>query len=306
MDRTANNDPDARIVMETEPTPEDVRIFDDLIYAFNAQVTGISDGQLLASFLRDESGTAIGGVYGWTWGGTCHVRYLFVPAALRSRGHGTRLMRAVETEASARGCGQIMLETHDFQAPAFYRRLGFEIVGRVEDYPRGHQYLTMAKRLPAPVRIRKARPGEATLLSALCVRSKAHWGYDAEFMARSWRSLQIEPAAIDEARVFVAVDEADHPLGVADCAFLGEDVDLVHLFVEPAAFGRGAGRALFAAALEWTRAQGRRTLLIASDPNAVGFYRRLGAIDAGTVPSEAIPGRELPLLTCSADGAARR
>jgi GNAT superfamily N-acetyltransferase len=152
-------------------------------------------------------------------------------------------------------------------------------------------------RMGATVRIRPARRDEASALGALCVRSKAHWGYDVEFMRLSWRSLQIDPAAIDEARVFVAVDEADRPLGVVDCAFLGEDVDLMHLFVEPGAFGHGVGRALFAKALEWTRTQGRGRLLIASDPNAVGFYRRLGAVDAGTIPSEAVPGRDVPLLT---------
>jgi GNAT superfamily N-acetyltransferase len=135
------------------------------------------------------------------------------------------------------------------------------------------------------------------------VRSKAHWGYDAEFMRLSWRSLQIDPTAITEGRVCVAVDENDQPLGVVDCAFLGDDVDLMHLFVEPGVLGRGIGRALFAIAVEWARAQQRRTLLIASDPNAVGFYRRLGAVDAGWVPSEAIPGRVLPLLEYAVDAA---
>jgi len=66
---------------------------------------------------------------------------------LRGEGHGTRLMQAVEAEAKARGCNQIVLETHDFQAPRFYERLGFAIAGRVEEYPRGHQYLTMIKQL---------------------------------------------------------------------------------------------------------------------------------------------------------------
>jgi ribosomal protein S18 acetylase RimI-like enzyme len=283
--------------MALETEPEDLRRLDQLLYEFNVEATGLSDGKLFASFLRDGDDAAVGGVFGWTWGDTCHVRHLLVPADLRKQGHGTRLMRAVEAEAKARGCVQIVVETHDFQAPEFYRRLGFEIAGRIEGYPRGHAYLTLVKRLPAPVRVRPARREEAAALSALCVRSKAHWGYDAEFMRASWRSLQIDPAAIDEARVFVAVDAADRPLGVVDCALLGEgDVDLVHLFVEPDAIGCGVGRALFAAALAWVAAQGRGRLLIASDPNAVGFYRRLGAVDAGTIPSEAIPGRELPLL----------
>jgi len=44
-------------------------------------------------------------------------------------------------------CQQIVLETHDFQAPGFYQKLGFEAVNGVDDYPRGHRYLTLIKRL---------------------------------------------------------------------------------------------------------------------------------------------------------------
>jgi len=133
------------LILETEPRPEDVRVLDERLYEFNVQATGLADGKLLAFFLRDRDGTAVGGIFGWTWGETCYVRHLFVPASMRNQGHGTGLMRAVEAEAGA----QIVLETHDFQAPEFYRRLGFEVTGRVEGYPRGHAYLTMVKRLPA-------------------------------------------------------------------------------------------------------------------------------------------------------------
>ena len=34
-------------------------------------------------------------------------------------------MQAVEKEAKTRNCRQIVLETHDFQAPGFYQKLGF-------------------------------------------------------------------------------------------------------------------------------------------------------------------------------------
>jgi len=135
------------LVLETEPKPEDVRLLEDRIYEFNVQATGISDGKLVALFLRDNNGAAVGGIYGWTWGATCFVRYLYVPAHLRNQGHGAGLMRTLEAEARARGCRQIVLETHEFQAPDFYRRLGFEISGCVEGYPRDHRCFTMVKRL---------------------------------------------------------------------------------------------------------------------------------------------------------------
>ena len=137
------------IRIEHEPRPEDIRVIEDRLVDFNVARTGIQDGKLVAAFLRDADGATIGGLFGWTWGGTCYIRYLFIPAPMRKQGHGSRLMRAVENEAKARGCTQIALETHDFQAPDFYRRLGFEVVGRIDGYPSGHQYLTMLKRLSA-------------------------------------------------------------------------------------------------------------------------------------------------------------
>jgi len=128
------------------------------------------------------------------------------------------------------------------------------------------------------------------------MRSKAHWGYDAEFMRLSQPALSVDAAAIAEGRVFVAADEHDAPLGVAACAIRAGGAELTHLFVEPGTFGQGIGEALFAAALEWARRQDRSALLIASDPGATGFYEKMGAVRVGTVPSDAIAGRVLPLL----------
>jgi ribosomal protein S18 acetylase RimI-like enzyme len=143
-----SDNPEQRLIIESNPDPDHVRLLDDSLHAFNLQTTGVTDNELLAISLRGPDGEVVGGAYGWTWGETCHVRYLFVPAQMRNQGHGTRMMRAIEREAVARRCRQIVLETHDFQAPDFYRRLGFAVVGVVDGYPRGHQHLTMLKRLP--------------------------------------------------------------------------------------------------------------------------------------------------------------
>ena len=148
MTRKPRNLPaDAELISGKEPNPEDIRFLEERLYEFNVQATGISDGRFLSAFMRAADGSLIGGAFGWTWGGTCYVRYLFVSENLRRKGLGTTLMRAVENEANSRGCQQIVLETHDFQAPDFYQKLGFEVVGRVPDYPRGHQYMTLVKRL---------------------------------------------------------------------------------------------------------------------------------------------------------------
>ncbi len=141
------DEPEPHLVIESDPDPEHARFLDDRIYEFGVQATGITDGKLLAVLLRGPDGKVVGGAYGWTWGGTCYIRHLFIPASMRGQGLGSRIMRMVEEEAVARRCEQIVLETHDFQAPGFYRKLGFTNVAAVEGYPRGHRYLTMLKRL---------------------------------------------------------------------------------------------------------------------------------------------------------------
>lgn len=134
-------------VIEHDPATADVAFLEDRINEFNFDRSGVYDAALLAAFVRDEEGKIIAGIYGWTWGRCCDVRYLWVDEAHRGQGHGSRLLAAAELEARARGCGQVVLETHSFQAPGFYARLGYEVVGEYRDYPLGHEKLFLRKRI---------------------------------------------------------------------------------------------------------------------------------------------------------------
>lgn len=117
------------------------------MYAFNVETTGITDGRELAAVVRDAAGEIVAALAGHTWGGTAEVNYLWVREPDRYRGHGRRLLQLAEAEAAARGCTQIVLDTHSFQAPRFYERLGYAVVGVVEGYPAGHRKLWLRKAL---------------------------------------------------------------------------------------------------------------------------------------------------------------
>jgi N-acetylglutamate synthase-like GNAT family acetyltransferase len=149
----------------------------------------------------------------------------------------------------------------------------------------------------ARVRIRPARIDEAALLTRLCVLSKKFWGYDRIFMARSRPALTVEPGQIAAGDVWVAEDGEGAILGVGALSVheAPDALEVDKLFVAPERIRSGVGRVLMARLSEEARTRGARRLMILSDPNAAAFYERMGARCVGAAPSDAIPGRTLPL-----------
>jgi len=142
--------------------------------------------------------------------------------------------------------------------------------------------------------VRPARAGEAASLTALCLRSKAHWGYDAGFMRLCVPSLTVTEESIAEGRVLVAIDADGRTIGTVSVGRDGDDAELALMFVDPAAIGGGTGRTLFEAAVMLARGLGYRRMTILADVNAAPFYERMGARFLRNEPSDAIPGRVLP------------
>ena len=135
-------------------------------------------------------------------------------------------------------------------------------------------------------------------LSELCLRSKAVWGYHAEFLAACRGELSLGRQDLESTEIAVAV-RGSQVVGIAQVKVRGNEADLLKLFVEPAILRCGVGRSLFAWAMNIARENGAGRLLIDSDPGAAPFYRRMGAHDLGQAPSGSIPGRMLPRLAIS-------
>jgi ribosomal protein S18 acetylase RimI-like enzyme len=100
--------------------------------------------------VRDDDGRVIAGVYGWTWGRCGELQHLWVDEDHRYRTLATRLLDEAEAEAARRGCAQMVLFTHAANTGRTGRRWlhrGYELVGRVDDYPAGDAALWYRKRL---------------------------------------------------------------------------------------------------------------------------------------------------------------
>lgn len=99
-------------------------------------------------WVSDAGGGLAGGLVGHTWAGWLHVTYLWVDARHRGAGLGSRLLSEAEHVARTdRACRAARLETWDFQAPGFYRKRGYEVVGVIPDYPPGITEYTLTKAL---------------------------------------------------------------------------------------------------------------------------------------------------------------
>ncbi|MER5357317.1 GNAT family N-acetyltransferase [Streptomyces sp. NPDC002785] len=145
------------------------------------------------------------------------------------------------------------------------------------------------------VLIRPARVTEAEILSDLALRSKAHWGYDAEFLEACRDELTVDANEVARRRATVA-DKDGHILGFTTLEEEPPTGVLGMMFVEPRAIGQGIGRLLFEHTLAAARELGFAQFTIDADPNAEPFYRAMGAVRVGNVPSGSITGRVLPQM----------
>ena len=140
---------DLSLVVETAPDPRDVQALADGLTEHALPFTTTPGFQSLAVFARDRNGVLVGGMHGqvnWTW---LHISLVWVSAAKRHHGLGSRLLAAIEAAAVERGCLHAHLDTFSYQARPFYERHGYRLFATLDDYPPGHQRFFLRKTLRA-------------------------------------------------------------------------------------------------------------------------------------------------------------
>ncbi len=144
--------------------------------------------------------------------------------------------------------------------------------------------------------IRRAVGQNAARLSQIAIAAKSYWGYPAHWIELWHNQLTITPDFIQKHDVWVALLD-DVILGFY--ALVGEPPRLVldDLWVMPVAIRQGIGSAMMRHAIERARTAGAAHIELESDPNAEGFYAKMGAETVGEV-GYVLEGqrRSLPLM----------
>ena len=144
--------------------------------------------------------------------------------------------------------------------------------------------------------IRRALPEEANTLTQIALDAKRHWGYPEHWIKHWEADLTISSDFIRDNPVYVA--EQDRQVrGFYALCVSGKKAELEHMWVTPGSIGTGIGKELFLDAMERAATLEVREIEISADPNAAGFYERMGASQAGETDAT-IEGqvRKLPRL----------
>ena len=131
--------------IEEQSNPEDVAIVRQGLYEYNLPYAGDDNYTELRIFLRDKNGAVLGGLLGTTYWGYLNIEVLWIKEDHRNQGYGQRLLSAAEEETIKRGCQYAHLDTHNFQALAFYQEHGYKVVGELEDLPPGYSRYLLKK-----------------------------------------------------------------------------------------------------------------------------------------------------------------
>jgi len=135
------------------------------------------------------------------------------------------------------------------------------------------------------IQIRRAKPNEAESLTAIAHAAKRHWGYPESWIERWTSDLAITAEFIASNEVFVAVNN-DEIVGCCALVLSDSVPELEHMWINPSDMGNGIGRALFNHLKERACQLRIRSLELSADPNAEGFYERMGAKRIGEVRAD--------------------
>jgi GNAT superfamily N-acetyltransferase len=147
-----------KIEIVPQPTEADRQVILELLASYNETVGGPAHYEPFAIRLTDAAtGAGVGGLWARIYYDWLFVDLLYVPEEARGKTIGTKLIATAEAFARRKGCSGVWLMTYGFQAPAFYRKLGYRAFTTLNHHPRGNKLFFFRKSIEGGRR-RQAKP----------------------------------------------------------------------------------------------------------------------------------------------------
>ena len=156
MNDESSAEPAYRLTITDQANEQNRAFLSAQLKAFNNQVSPhhlavrTQPPRPLDIFIRDQRDTIVGGLAADIYWGWLAIEDLWIDERLRGQGYGRRLVGQAEQEARRRGCQHALLTTFSFQARGFYEKLGYRVVGQMDDYPPGSSYFWLRKDFELP------------------------------------------------------------------------------------------------------------------------------------------------------------
>ena len=133
--------------------------------------------------------------------------------------------------------------------------------------------------------IRLVHPEEADQLTQIALAAKRHWGYPKRWIETWTPQLTFSPEYFQGNEGWAAVVDGN-PVAFYTLLEANETASIENLWVLPDFIGQGVGRELFHHAVQLLRERGYKIVRLEADPNAAGFYEKMGMHQVGEHISE--------------------
>lgn len=144
------------------------------------------------------------------------------------------------------------------------------------------------------ITLRQAKHEDCRALSGIAMAAKSHWSYPEGWLRLWEEELTVRSEHIDQYFIRLA-EHTGKIVGFIALSYEETEAEIEHLWVLPQFMAQGIGRLLFQSALGFCESEGVRSITVVSDPNASGFYQRMGCEPVGYQPSRPA-GRKLPVF----------
>lgn len=138
----------------------------------------------------------------------------------------------------------------------------------------------------------RAIPQNVDKLRILARNSEAHWNYNDTFMTRFDEIFNITKKFIIENPVYVAwIDDCPVAFWGLSCGMLGWELE--YFYVSESYLINGYGKQMWYHMIRWCKDHSIHKISFVTSHQAVGFYKKMGAIQ-DTMVESIIDGREIP------------